>query len=197
MGVSFFPSTDAALLGWSLNFKTVLTAGPSTVYGVTAAQLAAYGVLHQAYATTLAACDPASRSKTAVMAKNQARFNLKHEAKLLANTVNGMATVSDSQRVELGLNVRAAPHPIPQPSTPPVIEVASTSGWTARVRLRAAGSGGARRGKPPGVAGASVFSHVGPTPPADIADWKFEGNIGRTQQNVIFSSALAPGRRSG
>jgi hypothetical protein len=37
MAVTFFPGTDAKLLAWSLNFSTLITAGPTT-YGLTTAQ---------------------------------------------------------------------------------------------------------------------------------------------------------------
>jgi hypothetical protein len=125
--VSFFPRSDDALLAWSLQFKTVLTSSPAT-YGVTAAQCTAYGVVHGAYATALAACEPSVRSKMAVAAKNTARSNLKYNAKLLANLVNGTAGVTDAQKIELGLNVRSMPTPIPPPALPPSLTVVSASG---------------------------------------------------------------------
>jgi hypothetical protein len=75
-----------------------------------------------------------------------------------------------------------------------VLEVISVSGWTARIRLRPAG--GAGRGKLPGTAGASIFSYVGATPPANIADWKFEASVGRvTAIDLTFDSSLAPGTK--
>ncbi len=95
MAVTFFPGTDAKLLAWSLNFSTLITAGPTT-YGLTTAQASTYRNLHNAYATALAACDPSMRTKSAVATKNTARNNLKANARLLANLVNG--TASEGQR---------------------------------------------------------------------------------------------------
>jgi hypothetical protein len=191
--ITFFPSRDDALLAWSLNFKTLITAAPTT-YGLTAPLATAYGTLHTAYATTLsAATDPSTRTKSTVAAKNTARTNLKNNARLLANLVNGTASVTDAQKIELGLNVRATPTPIPPPSNAPAIEVVSVSGWTAKIRLKNTESSGSR-GKPVGVLGANVFSHVGATPPSDIGAWKFEGGTGRvTKVDVVFPNTLAAG----
>jgi hypothetical protein len=191
--LTFFPSTDAALLTWSLNFSTLITATP-TAYGLTSTQATAYAALHAAYGTALAACDPATRSKAAVSTKNVARTNLKNEARLLANLVNGTATVTDAQKITLGLNVRATPSPIPAPSAAPGLDVLSQNAWTVKIKLHDSTSS-AKRGKPAGVSGASVFSFVGATPPSDIATWKFEGNTGRTNIDVAFDSSNAPGTK--
>jgi hypothetical protein len=191
MAVNFFPSRDSELLAWSLNFKTLITASPTT-YGLTAPLATAYGTLHTAYADALAACDPAIRTKSAVAAKNLARTNLKNNARLLANLVNGTASVTDAQKLELGLTVRAQPAPVPPPSSAPAIEVVSVIGWTAKVRLKNTETIG-KRGKPAGVLGANVFSHVGATPPTDIGAWKFEGGTGRVTVDVVFPNTLAAG----
>ena len=189
--LTFFPSTDSALLAWSLNFSTLISATP-TAYGLTAAQATAYATLHTAYGTALAACDPSTRTKAAVSNKNVARTNLKNSARLLANLINGTASVTNAQKITLGLNVRATPSPIPQPSTAPGLSVRSVSGWTVKIKLSDTGSS-AKRGKPPGVSAGSVFSYVGATAPSDISSWKFEGNTGKTLVDVAFASTLAPG----
>ena len=162
MARTFFPSSDTALLAWSLNFSTLITATP-TAYGLTAALATAYGTLHTAYATALAAADPAVRTKSSVIAKNLARNSLKNDARLLAKLVEGTASVTDPQKAALGLNVKTPPSPIPAPSDAPNLDVASVSGWTVKVKLHDATSG-SKRGKPPGVTGATVFSYVGDAP---------------------------------
>src|SRR3954464_13225947 len=53
-GSGFLPDTDAGLLAWSLNFKTLITATP-TAFGLTSALATSYGTLHDAYASALAA----------------------------------------------------------------------------------------------------------------------------------------------
>ena len=43
------------------------------------------------------------------------------------------------------------------------------------------------------MAGASVFSFVGATPPVGVFGWNFEGNTGRTIIDAQFAGTLAPG----
>jgi hypothetical protein len=193
MSVGFFPRSDSALLAWSLNYSTLIYATP-TAYGLTAGQATAYAAVHMAYANALAACDPNMRSKTTVAAKNSARTNLKINAKLLASTINGVASVTDAQKIGLGLNVRALPTPIPPPSSAPVLDVKLVSGWTVKIKLHDSTSG-SKRGRPVGVFGASVFSFVGAEAPTDLGTWKFEGNTGQTLIDLAFASALAPGTK--
>src|SRR5689334_10032060 len=95
-----FPKTDDGLLAWSTNFKDLITAAPTT-YGLVAGDATAYATVHTAYATALAACDPAQRNKAAVVAKNAARTDLKSKATLLANKIYSTATVTDAQKTEL------------------------------------------------------------------------------------------------
>src|SRR4051812_8301645 len=116
--VTFFPSRDDALLAWSAHFRDLIVATPTT-YGLTAPLATAYGVLHDAFADALAAAAPATGKKPATSAKNAARLALKSDARLLASLITGTASVTDAQKIELGLTVRAAPSPIPPPSGRP------------------------------------------------------------------------------
>jgi hypothetical protein len=188
-----FPDSDAGLLAWSANFLELITATP-TAFGLVAGDATSYQIVHDSYASALAACDPAQRNKAATVAKNQARTDLKAKATLLANKVYSTSTVSDSQKVELGIPPRATPTSVPVPASAPVLAVLMVMAWTARIRLSAAG--GVSRGKLPGTAGASIFSYVGATPPSDIASWKFEGSCGRvTKIDVNFDNSLEPGTK--
>lgn len=191
MATSFLPDTDAGLLAWSLNFSTLITANPTT-YGLVIGDATSYDGLHTAYADALGECDPGVRNKSAVAAKNAARTALKDSARLLAKRIDGTATVTDAQKIELGLNVRALPSPIPAPANPPALDIVSVSGRTVRIRLHDS-LDASRRGKPAGVAGATVFSYVGPTAPTDPSDYKFEGNTTRTQVDIVFPDTVAPG----
>ena len=82
--------------------------------------------------------------------------------------------------------------PIPVPSSAPDIDIVSVSGRSVKIRLHDAASP-TRRGKPPLVSGAAVFSFVGATAPTDPAQWKFEGNMTRTVVNVVFPGTVAAG----
>lgn len=189
---SFLPYTDDGLLAWSLNFSTRITATP-TAFGLTAALATSYATLHSAYAAALADCDPNTRSKALVSTKNQARANLKANARLLAKLVDGTASVTDAQKLELGLNVRKQPTPIPAPTQVPVLTVEKVSGWTVSVRLKTVQGG--TRGRLAGTLGAAVFSYVGVNPPTDISQWTQQGLVGKAMFDVVLSDELAPGTK--
>ncbi len=113
---------------------------------------------------------------------------------MLARLVQATPSVTPEQKSELEVTVRDGEgSPIPAPPTPPQIDLVSMVGRTLSIRLHNGDS--TRRGKPAGVAGASVFSYVGPTPPAEIASWKFEGSTTRTTTDVAFAPDLAPGTK--
>ena len=192
--MTIFPSTDAALQLWSANFLSILSAAPAGQYGVSAAQITGYGAVNSAYISALAACDPNLRNKSAVASKNQMRIGLKSAAKLMASTINGMATVTAGQKIALGLNVRVKPTPTPIPLIAPGVDVLSVSAWSVKIKLHDAASS-ANRGKPPGTSGASLFSYVGATAPADVSGWTFEGNTGKTNLTVSFANTLVPGTK--
>jgi hypothetical protein len=112
---------------------------------------------------------------------------------VLYTTIQASPAVTDAQKVQLGITVRkTTPSPVPPPSTAPTLTVAAVAGRTASVRLGDA-QNPHRRGKPAGVAGASVFSFVGAVAPADLNAWKFEGNVGRPEIDITFPSTLAAG----
>jgi hypothetical protein len=186
-----FPRTDTALLQWSQNIVNLITPTPAT-YGLVTADVTTYTALNTAYSAALAACDPSQRNKPAVVTKNAARDALKTGATLLANKIYASPTVTDAQKVQLGIPPRSNPTPIPVPISAPAIDIISVSGCTARIRLHdASGSG---RGKAAGTSGASVFSFVGTTPPTDITAWKFEGNTGRvTKIDIAFPTTITAG----
>ena len=79
------------------------------------------------------------------------------------------------------------------PDTSPNIDILSVVGWTVELRLHNGDS--TKRAKPAGVKGATVFSYVGEQPPTSVDDWKFEGNITKTETTINFPSTLAPGTK--
>jgi len=191
MATNFLPSREADLVTWSANFKAKIAATP-TAYGLTAGQASAYGTLHNAFvAAYQTANNPNTRSPSNVIAKNTAMGALEANARMLARMVQATPGVTDQQKSDLGLTVRVGPTPVPPPSDSPNIDVVARMGTTVSTRLH--DGSGSRRGKPAGVAGASVFSFVGAQPPMNVNDWKFEGNNTRTAVDVTFDAGLAPG----
>lgn len=191
MPKGFLPNPDAALLAWSVNFSRLISADPAA-YGISPARAAAYAVLNDAYATALAANDPAVRSRVSVANKNAARELLKKEARALARVVYGAAWVTGAQRIALGLNVRRAYTRAAPPATPPAISVLAVTGWTVHAKVYDPASD---RRKPPGVIGAILFTYVGETPPRDIKQWRYHSQTGQSRVDVTFPTNVPPGTK--
>jgi hypothetical protein len=193
MANGFPPAREADLVTFSLNFKTKITASPTT-YSLTAAQATSYGTLHDAFvASYTTATDPATRSPMNIAEKDDKKLALVENLRLLAGIVQRAPGTTNPMRIDLGLPTRNfEPAPVPPPADPPQVAVRSVNGRTAHLRLEDVANP-SRRGKPAGVFGAAVFSHVGATPPAELADWKFEGNTGRTKFEVNFPSDTPAG----
>jgi hypothetical protein len=193
MASDFLPKRESELLTWSTNFSLKITAAP-TDYGLVAAQATAYAALHSTFsAAYLAANDPSTRTPSSIVAKDTAKDALIANARSLARIVQATPTVTDEQKSDLGLTVRdVGPSPINPPADAPGMDIVSAVVRTVKIRLHDSANP-TRRGKPAGVAGASVFSYVGATPPAEIASWKFEGNTTRTVVDVEFAADVASG----
>ena len=187
---NFLPDRDAELLTWATSASGFITATP-TAYGLTAGIATVLAAALASYSTALEAVQPGVRSKMAVMTKNNAKAALKTNIRAWAKIVEGTASVTNAQKAQLGLNVRAQPSPIPPPAAAPALDIISVIGRTVKVRLHDAGGTG--RGKPAGVNGATVLSFTGLTPPADLGEWKLEGLASKTTFDVVFPATLAPG----
>ena len=187
--MNFYRKKDSELVTGSAVFAAAIAATP-VVFGLVAAQATAYGVLDTAFATDYAtANEPATRTKSAVAAKNQSRKNLVAGATQLADYIIRNPAVSNAQLIDLGLDPRTERTPVPPPTGSPSIDFKAVDGRIVTLRLH----GRTGRGKPAGVAGVAIFSHVGATPPASISDWKFEGNAGRTTVAVAFDDSVPAG----
>lgn len=192
MGKSFFLGTDAELYTGSQAFSTKISATP-TAYGLVAAQATAYAALNTAYATAyLAAIDPLTRTKGTVATKKQAKVNLKGSASDLARIINGTPTVTDTQKIDLGIGIRSTPAPIPPPSVRPGVDIVSVVARTVKVHIHDSASS-TKRGKPAGVLGASVYAFVGAVYPTDPTGWAFQGTTTKTTFDVVFPDTVANG----
>ena len=193
MRTSFLPATDEALRAWAQNFATRTTAD-AALYGLSAGEAATFAGLSAAYSAALTeATEPATRTRGTVAAKDDARTELRREASALSKKVQGTVTVTNQQKIDLGLNVPdVIPSPVPPPATAPLLSVKSVAGRTVTLRMRDALNPD-RRAKPAGVRSATVFSFVGPMAPTELGQWKFEGNTTRTTLDVVFGPAAEPG----
>lgn len=190
---SRMPTTDAGLLAWSTNFRTLISADPA-VYGLTAEAATAYAAAQETYATAYqVAVDPSTRTRPTVAAKDAAKTALQITSRQLGKIVEGTASVTDAQKLALGLNVRRPPTPRPAPTTAPVLEVLSVIGRTVRVRLH--GDEPGRRGRPKDVANATIFTYIGETPSSDRNDWRFEFATNKLVADIEFNDEIPAGTR--
>jgi hypothetical protein len=117
MARSFFTGTDAELYNGTINFSTMISATPSA-YGLSAPQAASYATLSDSYKVAYETIQtPSTRTKGAVAAKNAAKILLRVAASDLAKIIEGTSTVTDQQKIDLGLNVRKTPGPMGPPGT--------------------------------------------------------------------------------
>lgn len=187
----FLDVPDLKLLDWSRAFGDRINAQPA-VYGISVDQAAAFAGLQEAFAAAMQGNLPTIRCTASTSIKNATRAALVAEARVLVNLINGQKTVTDAQKIELGVTVRSMPTPAPTPDQTPRLTIVSVIGWTVRLRLNSATAG---RSKPVGVLGATLFSFSGDAPPTDLSQWRFQGNFGRNTIERSFSPTLGPGAR--
>lgn len=189
----YIPTRDTELLQWSQNFLQVGSAAPAD-FGWTPAQMTAYGDLHDAFVVAMGLVGaPETRSRVTIAQKNAARKALIAEARKLARIAQAFPQMDNQRRAQLGITQRKdEPTPHGPPQEKAVVEVRQRDGNDVTVRVHD-GSGGLHRGKPEGVAGIMVYTHVGPTPPATAAAWTFAGNHSRTLIRLSFDPTLPPG----
>ncbi len=193
MKKDYIPGPDGELKTWSANIKTLVAAN-FAAYGLTSGQSTLLTTKQGLYSTSYdAAVNPATRGTATVLAKTQARRDLVSYCRMLARIIQANPAVTVEMKQALGLTLHdVQPTPIPIPAESPTITIKSAVNRTVRIKL------GDRqnpetRGKPAGAAGAAIFSFVGEEPPAGIDGWKFEGNITRTQFDVVFPDTVPSG----
>lgn len=192
MAKDFIPNVDSELLAWAVSNSAKITATP-LVFGLTAPIAVSYAAAVADFETKLAVVtDPQTKTRGATSAKNDSKRDLKAAAREWARTVNAFPSITNEQRIDLGLNPRTGEvSPINAPSEPPAMEVLGAIGRTLKVRVHAINS--ERRGKPEHVQACVVMYFVGSQPPADITEWIYSGSSSRTVFDVEFPATVAAG----
>ena len=118
MPSSFFTGTEAELYSGTKNFATIISTDFAS-YGITSAQATNYQTVSDNFVAAYDALKvPSTRTKAATAAKNTAKIFLKLAISDLSRIIEGQSTVTDEQKVLLGLNVRKTPGPVDAPGTP-------------------------------------------------------------------------------
>ena len=182
---SYMPSRQADAVLWSKNFA-LLVGGDPAALGVTEAQAKAYEAVNEALQIAYPlGTNPKTRTEGTVAAKLDALEAMKVRANELVTIIQVNPEVTDQQKRDLGLTIRKTSQtPVGVPKARPILKVDRTEGRTVFTRLQ---SGEARRGKPAGVAGATVFTFVGPAAPDAMGDWQFAGQTTRPTFEIPFA----------
>lgn len=183
---SYLPQTDGGLRDWSANFSAQLAGMDPTKVGITVEEATAYAALQADYATKYAAAvNPDTRGSATVLAKNQAKKLLITDSRKLAMAANNYPATTDQRRHDLGLTIRDTdPSPVPVPDTMPRITFLPSNGLTVHFKVNDVDE--TKRGKPPEVTAALVYTYVGETAPLDITQWQFQGPTTKTKTHVTF-----------
>jgi hypothetical protein len=193
----YLPTREADLLQWSANFDARITAGAAS-YGLTPAQATVYNGLHSAFQQAWQkANENLTRTPAAIQTKKDAKKALisgEGGIRELAGIVQEYPGTTDTERVELGLTVRAEPSPIPVPQEMPGLDIVSVTGRTVKIRIHDASSPSSRA-KPDGVLGAGVYSFVGATPAESLDDWTYEGSTTKNIINIEFPASVPAGSK--
>lgn len=193
MPTDWIPRQESLLVTFSSAFATAINADP-TAYGLTLTEASDFDALNTTWVNAYtAATNSATRGDLTIQAKNDAKAAMLPQLRSLGMFIQNRPATTNEQRVTLGLTVPSdEPSPVPVPGFAPQITVESKYNRSIDLRFKDVENPD-NDGKPEGVIGLSLFSWVGPTPPADLKDWKFEGNTTRVRATVTFPADVPYG----
>ncbi len=182
------PNTDSELMNWAKNFATKLDESYEE-FGVSREMVDEYLACEQDYnACYLQAIHPDTRTKGAVLNKNDSRERLKRVARRIIYVINGQKNVTDGQRNNLGITVKSPRSRIGVPDEQIFVQILSVVG--RRLKLKVVDITGK---KPKGVYAAAIFTHAGEVCIANDA-FKFQGISTRNIVTIDFPNEMPPGQ---
>ena len=123
MSRSFYYGTEAQLYQGSQAFTAKIDSDPQR-YGLVEQQCMEYAAVALAYADAYFACShPATRTRSKRFAKLEAKRALCDATAALVKIINGMAGVTDPERLNLGLSIVESPRPSQRPGTPDAFSI--------------------------------------------------------------------------
>jgi hypothetical protein len=190
------PLKDSLLVPWSTNFDTRITATPTT-FGLTAAQATAYTALHDpfvaGYNAMMAARADGTRSEAQTAIKDAAKTALLAMARELYSFVQANTSVSDADKILLGVKPRDySKSTISAPTARPGMDLVSVVARTVTVHIHDSASS-SKRGKPAGAISAWVYTYVGSEYPSDPSMWQFQGAFNKPEAEIVFPDSVASG----
>jgi hypothetical protein len=189
------PRREPELVPWLLNLNTLVQAN-GVSYGIPAAVSADLNTKTLAFKDKWDICQvPTTRTTPAIGEKTVAKQEVLQIVRKVIGMLQSSPLVSDPQRQELGIPIRDVdPTPVGLPTHAPAITNLVVTGRTLTGRLRDAADAN-NRGRPLGVAGATIFSFTGDEPPVLLTDWDFQGTQTRTKFAVEFPASTLAGTK--
>ncbi len=193
------PRTDAALVAYSNNWAARLAESPGD-YGITAQQVERFAGLRAPYVAIynvmMEARADGTWSRSQTKARDAARAALLAYARELYAMVQANSSVSDANKVLLGIHVRAGggTSRASAPAERPGMRVGQVTGRTIEVEIYDAASRGTR-GKPKDAVQAIVYYSVGESYPSDAGEWRFAGLATRGTFGFTVPQGVPPGTR--
>jgi hypothetical protein len=190
----YLPYEAGELLTWAENFASRIAADPAG-HGLkasdAAAITAAVGAYAQAYALAFA---PATRTKSAVHGKDQARIAMLKVIRPYAQLIKASPAVAGSAKVNLGLTRPRAGaggrRRIGTPEGRPYINIVGVQPLRHVLHFTNAGKGedgvSDRLARPQDAVGLQLFCHVGSDEPKDPLDARFVRFVSRSRHTVEF-----------
>lgn len=157
----YIPSRDADFALWAANFATLIAAAP-TAYGLIVGDATAISAANDAFqAAYVVSTTPETRTSATVATTRGARATAQAVFRPYAMRINANQSVTNAQRVDLGLTVRTlVPTPIPPPATSPALLLVAATPGQHQLQARDSATP-TSKAKPFGVIGLELWVAVG------------------------------------
>ena len=172
---SAIPLRDAEYDVYLYNWKTLLTASPTT-YGMTGSDATAISNAYTDWHTAfLAASNLLTRTRATVAQKDAEKVLSLSLLREQYRIIKANPGVTDAAKINLGIVVNdPVPTPIPAPTTYPLLAVLNAAPLTQQLMM-VDQSTPTSRAKPAGVVGALVVRAIGTVPAVDPAQCQLLG----------------------
>lgn len=192
------PTQDPLLVPFSTNMNTRLVASGVGTYHIAAPVVADYTDKHEAfleaYNAMIEAREAGTRSEAQTILKDATKASLLAIARSIYAAVQVNDTVSDADKVLLGVKIRAVPSPIARPSVAPGLHIDAVTGRIVSMTLHD-NTVSPHRSKAPGAVAAWIYSFVGNDYPSNPAEWNFQGACTGRELQVEFENTVPAGAK--
>jgi len=181
----YIPARDADFALWLANFAAYLTANAAAL-GLLPGDAAAVQQIADDYAAAYAiSSDPATRTSGAVATTRGLRLVAEAIVRPYAMRINANQSVTDAQRVDLALTVRAlVPTPVPAPATSPAIILVGATPGMHTLHFRDSTTPNSKS-KPNGVMALMLYASIGPASAASPDSARLLQAVTKTPFNVL------------